>query len=116
MKNFFESLPDVTGGEVVEALASFTEHGEKPVRLERIVSGGHASPAGFWYEQDEDEWVMLLRGEACLLLTEEDDGVEQEVEMCAGDFIDLPAGLRHRVESVSTDAIWLALYGAIEKV
>ncbi|MCF6310901.1 MAG: cupin domain-containing protein [Verrucomicrobiales bacterium] len=116
MQNFFANLPDVKGAEVVEPLTNFVDHGKPTVRLQRIVSGGHASPVGFWYEQDEDEWVMLLRGEACLLLAKGEAEEEQTVEMHAGDYLELPAGLRHRVECVSGDAIWLALHGAIEQV
>jgi len=76
------------------------------VRIERIISGGHASAADFWYEQDEGEWVMLIRGEARLMI----EGKEEVLEMKAGDHLELPAGLRHRVDFVSVDALWLAVY------
>jgi GNAT superfamily N-acetyltransferase len=77
------------------------------VRIERIVSRGHVSPPGFWYEQDEDEWVMVVAGAARL----EIEG-EGEIELRAGDWIDLPRRLRHRVAWTDPDreTIWLAVF------
>lgn len=77
------------------------------VRVERIVSHGHASPADFWYEQDEGEWVMVVAGRARLEL--EDGG---PVELGPGDWIDLPAKCRHRVDWTDPDqpTVWLAVF------
>lgn len=71
--------------------------------LEHIVSGPHASPPEFWYDQAQAEWAILLAGDAEL---EFEDGV---VKMKAGDGLLIPAHLRHRVAS-SSDAVWLALH------
>lgn len=101
--NFFENLPDVEKGEVIEKIA---ELGQGKVRIERIISGGHASDEGFWYEQEQDEWVMLVRGQALLLI----EGRDEALEMKAGDHVELPAMLKHRVESVSENAFWLAVH------
>ena len=79
-------------------------------RVERIVSFGHASPPGFWYEQDEDEWVVLLVGSAALAFA---DG--RVLDLCAGDWTSLPARCMHRVESVSDDALWLAVHCRADK-
>ena len=75
------------------------------IRLEQIVSNGQASAEGFWYDQKNPEWVMLARGTAVLRF---DPG--GDMAMKAGDFLTIPANSRHRVESVSGDAIWLALH------
>lgn len=77
-------------------------------RLERIVSHGHHSPPGFWYEQTEDEWVMVLAGQARLALEEPDE----LVTLMPGDSVYLAAGRRHRVEWTcdSEPTIWLALF------
>ena len=77
-------------------------------RLVRIRSNAASSPPGFWYEQNENEWVTLLRGSALLRLDDPDEWVDLSV----GDQLFLPAGRRHRLER--TDAFpgttWLALY------
>ena len=75
------------------------------LKLERIVSFGHPTPKSEWYNQDEAEWVTLLKGKATLLYK---DGTA--VEMSEGDTLMIPPHLQHRVESVSEDAIWLALF------
>jgi cupin 2 domain-containing protein len=76
------------------------------VRIERIVSHGHASPQGFWYDQDHHEWVVVLKGAARLRF---DDGI---VEMKPGDCINIPAHTRHRVEwtTPAEPTIWLAVH------
>jgi cupin 2 domain-containing protein len=78
------------------------------VRIERIVSVGHASPEGFWYDQNEDEWVVVLKGAARLMF----EGERQPVEMRAGDFISIPAHKRHRVEWTTPNepTLWLAVH------
>jgi cupin 2 domain-containing protein len=76
--------------------------------VQRIVSTGQASPPGFWYEQAEAEWVLLVSGEALLRF-------EDELEarrLRPGSYIDIAAGRRHRVESTAPDTqtIWLAIH------
>lgn len=73
-------------------------------RLECLVSFGSPSPPGFWYDQTEDEWVMLQRGDATLRFEEGD------LDLHAGDSLTIPARTKHRVERVSDDAVWLALH------
>ncbi|MBK8182362.1 MAG: cupin domain-containing protein [Candidatus Competibacteraceae bacterium] len=76
--------------------------------LERIISIGHATPPGEWYDQDGDEWVVLLQGQAKLRFLDPD----REQNLNAGDYCWIPAHRRHRVESTSREppAIWLALH------
>jgi cupin 2 domain-containing protein len=80
------------------------------IRLERIISKGHATLRGEWYDQLQDEWVALLQGEARLAF---DDGVLQT--MHAGDWAFISAHRRHRVEFTSIDppCIWLAFHGSL---
>ena len=89
MNNLFADLPTDLPEELVEVL---TEN--KHVRIERIISTGHASPDDFWYDQEEAEWVVVLRGEAKLLFEGEDD----PIHMRPGDFVNIPAHRKHRVE------------------
>ena len=93
------SLP----AELFETLAQ-TPH----LKLERIVSRGHATPPGEWYDQRRDEWVVLLAGRAGLRIEHQTD----LLELKPGDYCLLPARCRHRVEwtDPDTDTIWLALH------
>ena len=80
------------------------------LRIERIVSSGQASPAGFWYQQADAEWVVLLAGEA--LLRFEDEVAARRLR--AGDWLLIEPMRRHRVEWTATDApsVWLAVHHA----
>ena len=82
--------------------------GQENVRIERIVSKGQSSPPGFWYDQEEYEWVVLLKGAAGIRF-EEGDHV---VELTEGMYVNIPAHTKHRVEwtKVNTETIWLAIY------
>lgn len=77
-------------------------------RLERIVSVGHATPPGEWYDQDTNEWVVVLRGAAILRF--EDEPAPRR--LAPGDWLDIPAHRRHRVEwtEPGEPTIWLALH------
>jgi cupin 2 domain-containing protein len=101
--NLFADLPAHLPDEVVQPLLT-----AKAVRVERIVSHGHASPAGFWYDQDRPEWVVVLAGAARVRF---EDGV---IEMRPGDWVHIPAHTRHRVEWTTPDGptVWLAVHYA----
>ena len=102
--NLLDALPEA-GGPEEEVQELFS--GDS-VRVERIVSNAHISPPGFWYDQDEDEWVMVLRGSAEL----EFEGGQRH-QMASGDWLSIPAHTRHRV--VRTDengpTVWVAVFG-----
>lgn len=78
------------------------------VRVERVVSVGHASPPGFRYDQDDGEWVAVLAGQARLSI----DGEAAPRVLGPGDFVDLPAHTRHRVEwtDPAVPTVWLAVF------
>lgn len=105
IRNLFQPLPDAQDGECFDDLL------KRPgCRVERIVSYGQASPPGFWYEQAWDEWVLLLSGSAELRLADEDAALQ----LRPGDYLPIPAGVRHRVEATAADepTVWLALHFA----
>lgn len=101
MPSIFDSLPHSPAAEVFITLLD-----EPAVRIERIVSHHHASPAGFWYEQPHGEWVLLLRGAATLRLEKPDESVT----LAPGDYLWLAPGRRHRVEATDAQTIWLAVH------
>ena len=103
MANVFADIPEQLPEELFETLL------KNPLfKLERIVSRGHATAAGQWYNQSEDEWVLLLKGAAGLRMKERAD----LVVLKPGDYIHLPAHCRHRVEWTDPDieTVWLALH------
>jgi len=103
LTNLFADLPTELPAELLQTLV------ERPgLRIERIVSHGHASPEGFWYDQAENEWVIVLAGAATLRLADPDE----LLELKPGDFLSLPAHRRHRVEWTTPDepTIWLAVF------
>ena len=101
--NLFTDVPQTLPDELVNTLLEAAE-----VRIERIVSYGHASPQDFWYDQEQHEWVMVLRGAARLRFQDQ----ERLIEMKPGDFVNIPAHTRHRVEWTTPDepTIWLAVH------
>lgn len=80
----------------------------RTLRIDRIVSQGHASPEDFWYDQEQHEWVIVLKGAARLSFE------DRTVEMKPGDFLNIPAHKKHRVEWTTPDepTIWLAVFYA----
>ncbi len=103
MRNLLGEVPSSLPDELVEALLE-----SDAFRLERIVSLGHATPPGEWYDQERSEWVVLLTGGAGLRFADR-DGV---VEMRSGDHLVIAAHRLHRVEwtDASRPTIWLALH------
>jgi cupin 2 domain-containing protein len=101
--NLFKDIPADLPEELVEVLAS-----NAGVTVERIVSRGHASPPGTWYDQETEEWVVLLEGRAAVLFA----GGEEPTELGPGDYLHIPAHCRHRVEWTAPEAetVWLAVH------
>ena len=102
MSNLLKDIPPHLPQELTQVLA----RGQN-VRIERIVSEGQASPLNFWYDQNENEWVLLIQGEASI------EFASGEIRtMIAGDYLLIPAHIKHRVKSTSTQdqTIWLAIF------
>ncbi len=98
--NIFAALPEKLRHE--HFLTLFETH---TVRIERIVSHAHSSPAGFWYDQPHNEWVMVVRGHATLEFA---DG--ELVELKEGDYLAIPPHVKHRVRETAPETIWLAVH------
>lgn len=106
MANIFNLPPELPAEEYFEPLVS----GDN-VLIERIISAGQTTPVGEWYDQERDEWVILLQGEARVGYT---DG--SIIVLKAGDYIFIPAHQKHRVEYTSSEppCIWLAVHANLQ--
>lgn len=100
--NIFENIERTLPEEEFLELAS-----SEYIKIERIVSRGHQSPAGFWYDQAINEWVLVLAGRGVI---EYEDG--REVGLNRGDYLYIPAGQKHRVKETShtEPTVWLAVH------
>ncbi len=103
VSNLLENIPTELPEELIEVLASSDN-----VRIERIVSLGHISPEDFWYDQDQNEFVLLLKGKAELEFSDPDKMIKME----EGDSLIISAHQRHRVSwtKQETGTIWLVVY------
>jgi len=103
MPSLLNNIPPDLAEEIFETLCQTDS-----VKIERIVSKGHASPPGFWYDQEKDEFVLVVRGSAGLRF----EGQKEVVELRAGDWINIKAHVRHRVEwtDPAGETIWLAVF------
>src|SRR5436309_131955 len=101
--NLLRDLPDASAAESTEALVA-----RPGLRIERIVSCGQASRPGFWYDQDEAEWVFLLAGAASLRFEDE----PEPRRLGAGDWVEIAAHRRHRVDWTDPDqpTVWLVVF------
>jgi cupin 2 domain-containing protein len=106
MKNIFTDIPEnpaKLNGELLHTILRTPNF-----RMERIVSRGHRSPEGFWYDQDENEWVFLLKGRAGLRFKDQ----ESPLVLNPGDYLNIHAHRKHRVEwtDANQETIWLVVY------
>ena len=101
--NLFAAIPPSLPQELVEVLLANSN-----VRIERIVSRGHVSPSGFWYDQDQAEWVLVVSGAARLRF--ENEATPRELR--AGSYVQIAAHRRHRVEWTDPHepTVWLAVF------
>ena len=101
--NIYSNVPDRMPEEIIETLADSGK-----VRIERIISDAHSSPEEFWYDQDENEWVLLLEGSAGLRFEESGE----VLVLKPGDWVDIAAHVRHRVEwtDPKQKTVWLAVF------
>ncbi len=100
VKNVYTDLGAAAAGENFSTLWQ-----NSSVKIERILSHSHNSPAGFWYDQDEDEWAIVLRGNAVLEFA---DG--EIVELKEGDYLVIPRHVRHRVAQTGAETLWLTVH------
>ncbi len=102
-KNVFNGIPAEIPEEIVQEIFK-----AQKIRIERIISKGHTSPKDYWYDQDENEWVMVLRGRARLEFSDD----RTLLELKEGDYLNIPSHKKHRIEwtEPENETIWLAVF------
>lgn len=99
--NLLSNIPADFSEELVQPIET-----SAGIRIERIVSKGHQSPPDYWYDQEQNEWAFLAKGEAKLQFQ------DQTLHLKAGDYVNIPAHQKHRVEWTTPDeeTVWLAVF------
>lgn len=100
--NIFANIPKEIEEELFENIVS-----KENINIKRIISYGHTSPDSGWYDQDYNEWVILLQGEAIISFNNGD-----EVRLKPGDYINIPSHTKHKVSwtKPNTKSVWLAIF------
>jgi len=100
--NIYNKIPQDLSEEIFEEILL-----SKNVRIERIISNAHHSPENYWYNQEQSEWVIVLKGEAEIEYFD-----KSLLKLEEGDYVNIPAHTKHRVKSTSEDGItlWLAVF------
>ncbi len=103
IRNIFSGMQKQTSEEILETILQADQF-----KIERIISRGHATAEGEWYDQDRNEWVLVLKGNAGLLF----EGDDKTVIMKTGDYINIPAHQKHRVEwtDPEEETVWLTIH------
>jgi len=99
--NIFNDIPEQLPEEITDILVN-----SNGVRIERIISKGHKSEPNFWYDQAENEWVIVLKGTAKLRFKLDN----KIIHLTEGDFVNIEAHIKHQVEWTSEEVIWLAVF------
>ncbi|UXI03939.1 cupin domain-containing protein [Photobacterium sp. TY1-4] len=101
--NLLRNIPASLPAEVFEDIVN-----TPTVRIERILSRGHTTPETDWYDQDEHEWVLVVKGEAKILF----EADQREIHLQEGDYLNIPAHTRHQVSWTrpGQDTVWLAVF------
>lgn len=101
-QNIFSKIPQDLNKEFFELLA-----GNEKITIERIISKGHHSPESGWYDQEKNEWVIVLKGKAVLSFED-----QTSVQLNEGDHINIPAHKKHKVAWTDPDneTVWIAVH------
>lgn len=102
MRNILDGIPEEITEEIIETILS-----SKDIRIERIISKGYITPENFWYDQKKNEFVLLIKGEAVIVFED-----NKKIKLSQGDYFNIPAHKKHRVEWTSRDleTVWLCIF------
>lgn len=103
IQNIFAKIPKKFSRELFNTILL-----KKNIKIERIVSKKHITPKGKWYNQNKNEWVLILEGNAELTFMK--NNKIKKLKMKKGDYMNIPAHLKHRVNKTSKKTIWLAVF------
>ena len=100
--NIFTNIPKQMNGEIFENIIS-----KDSIKIQKIISKGDTTPKNKWYDQEDDEWVIIMQGEAILSFENQKD-----IKLKTGEYINIPAHTKHRVSwTIETqETIWLAIH------
>ena len=103
VRNIFSNIPESLPNELLKELVS-----SENCKIERIISKGHTTPEGKWYDQDKNEFVIIFKGNAELLFEENN----KIIKMKEGNYINIPSHTKHRIikTSLKEETIWLAIH------
>lgn len=101
-QNIYGAIPASSNKEIFEELLKTNN-----VTIERIISAGHRSPESGWYDQEKNEWVLVLKGKATLAFED-----QSTINLNEGDYINIPSHKKHKVTWTDPDSetIWLAIH------
>lgn len=102
MANLLANIPDAIPNEIFQDIVR-----TDTIRIERILSQGHSSPETGWYDQDENEWVLVLSGYGVIEFENGDT-----IKLKQGDYLNIKAHQKHKVKSTSPNetTVWLAIF------
>lgn len=100
-QNLLTNVPTSIPNEIFETIISYQN-----IKIERIISKGHKSEPDFWYDQDQSEWILMLKGEARLQFE------DKFIHLTLGDYLNIAAHQRHRIDwtTPEEETIWLAVF------
>ncbi len=102
LHNIFDAVPTILDEEIIDDIIK-----TDALKIERIISKGHVSPTSGWYDQPDNEWVIVIKGKARILIKG-----EKEVTLIPGSYLHLPAHTKHKVTwtTPNSETVWLAIH------
>jgi cupin 2 domain-containing protein len=100
-QNLLTNIPTSIPDEIFETIISTPN-----IKIERIISKGHKSEPDFWYDQDQSEWILILKGEARLQFE------DKFIHLTPGDYLSIAPHQKHRTNwtNPEEETIWLAVF------
>ena len=101
-ENLLTDIPNDLPAEVIRDIIETDS-----VRIKQIISKGQKGPEQGWYDQDENEWVLVVKGAGILKFE-----TGEQVELNSGDYLNIPAHKKHRVSwtDPKEETVWLAIF------